>query len=264
MQGSSVYRCSRPACCWQRCKWVTFNWKLLYKPQPICRYALCVCLCVCVYTMSQPPPHHPPSPSSPLNPHVQRISRLANTSVKVFNISTVMTDLHAGQSADEHAIRFLLSEKVTSVSHTLHAGSWETTRFSGFRVCVLVNSSRHRRCKNRGVCVWEGEGDAWIVALRFGGADNCKMYYWLHMRHTCAMCVCVCAWCVMLWVEMYFVSTYAMKRMGVEPAESIVSTDFVHAAAVCVFVCVCMCVCVWALAVGVHMGEGGSSWAPGL
>lgn len=68
---------------------------------------------VCVYTMSQPPP---PLPSSPLNPHVQRISRLANTSVKVFNISTVMTDLHAGQSADEHAIRFLLSEKVTSVS----------------------------------------------------------------------------------------------------------------------------------------------------
>lgn len=28
--------------------------------------------------------------------------------------------------------------------------------------------------------------------------------------------------------------------MGVEPAESIVSTDFVHAAAVCVFVCVCV------------------------
>lgn len=60
---------------------------------------------------------------------------------------------------------------------------------------------------------------------------------------------------------MCFVSAYASKRMGMRTAKYLLGVHFVHETALCVCVCVSTN---WGLAEGVHMGEGGSSWAPGL
>lgn len=59
---------------------------------------------------------------------------------------------------------------------------------------------------------------------------------------------------------MCFVSAYAMKGMGVQSNKDLLGAPYI----MCMQLQI-MCVCsTFGLAVGVHMGEGGSSWAPGL
>lgn len=66
--------------------------------------------------------------------------------MKVVDIRAAMTDTHAGQSADERTIHLLLSERRPLWSSLLMG---KTTRSEG--ACVLVNSSKRRCFKNRGV-----------------------------------------------------------------------------------------------------------------
>lgn len=112
--------------------------------------------------------------------------KLANTSVKVFNVAALMTDFHAGHSAEGQAHPFSLDRETTSVSCPVLSLLWRQSwrRSEGLRTVF---------CSEQLCCEGEVAGRAYsagIVAFTFWHTDKCEMYYQLHMRHACAVCVC--------------------------------------------------------------------------